>query len=51
MNKKFTGFLKDNDQMGSQVQFNFRGGAGFGTIIGGILSLLISFFFSIFILV
>ena len=37
-------FFKGQDQLGSTINLNYRGGPGFGTILGGCLSLLLSTF-------
>lgn len=42
-------FLKGQDQFGSGVSLNYRGGSGYGTITGGILSCITSLFFLAFI--
>lgn len=41
-------FLKQNDQLGSVVTLNHKGSGGFGTILGGTLSLLLSLFVAAF---
>jgi len=42
-------FFKNNDQLGSGVSLNYRGESGFGTILGGLLSLIVTVFFTMFI--
>ena len=41
-------FLRDQDQLGSKVNFNYKGKAGFGTMLGGALSFLLSLFVVLF---
>ena len=41
-------FFKENDQLGSGININYRGSSGFGTIPGGVLSLLATLFFTFF---
>ena len=45
MPNAIAGFFKQNDQLSSGVSFNYRGEEGFGTILGGACSLLISISF------
>ena len=40
----FINFFKDQDQLGSSISLNYRGSSGFGTILGGCLSLALSIF-------
>jgi len=49
MPNPISNFLKGQDQLGSGVSFNYRGSSGFGTILGGTLSLITTLFFSTFI--
>ena len=49
MPNKCTSFFKNNDQLGSGVSLNYRGDSGFGTILGGTLSLIATLFFTMFI--
>ena len=51
MPNAYAGFFKGQDQLGSSVSLNYRGNASFGTVLGGICSLLATLFFSAFILV
>ena len=41
-------FLKNQDQLGSGISLNYRGESGFGTILGGCLSLSLSLFIASF---
>ena len=38
------GYVLGQDQMGKTIQFNYRGGAKYGTMIGGTVSMLIRIF-------
>ena len=49
MPKRCNSFFKNNDQLGSGVSLNYRGESGFGTILGGLLSLIVTVFFTMFI--
>ena len=49
--KKFTAFLKNRDQLGSGVSLNYRGTPQFGTLLGGCISLLVSIFFALFVII
>ena len=49
MPNKCISFFKNNDKLGSGVSLNYRGDSGFGTILGGILSLIGTLFFTMFI--
>ena len=42
------GFLKGQDQLGSGISLNYRGDSGYGTILGGTLSLILSLFVAAF---
>ena len=44
-----TNFFRRQDKLGSGVKINYKGNAGYGTILGGIFSLLVSLFFTVFI--
>ena len=41
-------FLKDQDQLGAGVSLNYRSNASFGTILGGVLSVITTLFFTAF---
>ena len=48
MIKGVVNFLKGQDQMGSGISLNYRGDSGYGTILGGCLSLSLSLFIAAF---
>ena len=48
MGEKLTAFFKNQDQVGSGVNLNYRGTPKYGTILGGCLSLSASIFLAIF---
>ena len=48
---KCSEFFKQQDQLGSTVNFNYKGDTGFGTPIGGFFSLLATTFFTMFMMV
>ena len=50
MPNKIFNFLRGQDQLGSGVSLNYKGSSGFGTILGGALSLFTSLFFLAFII-
>ena len=44
-------YLKDQDKLGSPVYFNYKGSAGFGTITGGVCSIIVNIFFALFVFI
>jgi len=51
MSSACAGFFKRQDQLGSTVNLHHKGESGFGTILGGCLSMLATLFFTLFIFV
>ena len=49
MANSIANFFKGQDQLGSAVSINHKGSSGYGTILGGILSLFFSVFLAIFV--
>ena len=43
------GFFKRQDKLGPGVSLNYRGSSKYGTVFGGVCSLLASWFFTLFI--
>ena len=42
-------FLQGQDQLGQNVEFSYKKNAGYGTVLGGCCSLILTIFFAIFI--
>ena len=42
-------FLKGKDELGAGVAINHKGEAGFGTVLGGVLSFTLSLFMFVFV--
>ena len=51
MGNKLTAFFKNLDSVGSRVSLNYRGTPDYGTIIGGCLSLTVSIFLVLFLII
>ena len=50
MAKKCISFLREQDELGSSVYLHYKGMSGYGTALGGCMSLFINTFAMIFIL-